>query len=50
LVEVHIAPATQSTQLPETQTRSVEHMVPSTTTIPVSVHTGAPVLHEIVPV
>jgi hypothetical protein len=50
LVGVHEAPAMHATQAPVLQTLPDPHVVPFATAVPVSVHTGVPVVHETTPV
>ncbi len=47
---LHGTPPVQAVQLPPLHTRLVPHAVPSASLVPVSVHTGAPLAHESVPV
>jgi hypothetical protein len=47
---VHVVPAVQETQLPLSQTRFVPQDVPLPSWVVVALHTGTPVVHEVVPV
>ncbi len=50
LVGVHDAPVVQALHVPALHTSLVPHVVPFETLVPVSVHTGVPVVHDVVPV
>lgn len=43
---VHAVPAVHATQVPPLQTRFVPHVLPVGAAVPVSLHTGAPVVHD----